>query len=132
MNSLALFLIEVFVCVGISFLVVSLLKPLLREILVDTCGNQARAEFWVMFTQLMLFIAPLLIVIYFAPTKEIVHINVVEVIQDTLFRSLLGDFLALAMIGRVISKSIETLTDAAKEQSELEKIMNAELNKQSD
>ena len=132
MSSFTLFLIEVFVCVGISFAVVSLLKPLLREILVDTCGNQTRAEFWVMFTQLMLFIAPLLIVIYFAPTKETVHINMVEVIQDTLFRSLLGDFLALAMIGRVISKSIDTLKDAAIEQSGLEKIMNAELNKQSD
>ena len=132
MNSLTLFLIEVVVCVGISSVVVSLLKPLLREILVDTCGNQTRAEFWVMFTQLMLIIAPLLIVIYFAPTKEIVHINVVEVIQDTLFRSLLGDFLALAMIGRVISKSIDTLKEAAIEQSGLEKIMNAELNKQSD
>ena len=132
MSSLTLFLIEVFVCVGISFLVVFLLKPLLREILIDTCGNQTRAEFWVMFTQLMLIIAPLLIVIYFAPTKEIVQINVVEVIQDTLFRSLLGDFLALAMIGRVISKSIDTLNEAAIEQSGLEKIMNAELNKQSD
>lgn len=111
---------------------VYLLKPLLREILVDTCGTQPRAEFWVMFTQLMLFIAPLLIVIFYAPTKEVTNINVTEVIQDTLFRSLLGDFLALTMIGRVISKSIDTLTDAAREQSELENIMNAELSKQSE
>ena len=107
MNTLALFLIEVAICVGISFSVVYLLKPLLREILVETCGTKTRAEFWVMFTQLMLFIAPLLIVIFFAPTGEVVNINITEVIQDTLFRSLLGDFIALAMIGQVIWKSID-------------------------
>ena len=130
METLTLFLVEIVICIGISFFVVYLLKPLLREILVDTCGNQPRAEFWLMFTQLMLFIAPLLIVIFFSPTKEIIHINLLEVIQDTLFRSLLGAFLGLAMIGRVISKSIDTLKEAALEQSGLEKIMNAELNKE--
>jgi len=128
MNTLALFLIEVFICVGISFSVVYLLKPLLREILVDTCGTLTRAEFWVMFTQLMLFIAPLLIVIFFAPTKEVIDINVTKVIQDTLFRSLLGDFIALAMIGQVIWKSIDTSTDHLTADSE----MSIELGKQGD
>lgn len=128
MNTLALFLVEVFICVGISFSVVYLLKPLLREILVDTCGTQTRAEFWVMFTQLMLFIAPLLIVIFFAPTQEVTGINVTEVIQDTLFRSLLGDFIALAMIGQVIWKSIDTSTEDSTPGSET----NTELGKQGD
>ncbi len=107
MNSLSLFLLEVFICIGISFSMLYLLKPLLREILVEACGTKTRAEFWVMFTQLMLFIAPLLIVIFFAPTGEVVNINITKVIQDTLFRSLLGDFIALSMIGLVIWKSID-------------------------
>ena len=132
MNTLTLFLIEVSICIVISYSVVYLLKPLLHEMLLDTCGTETRAEFWVMFTQLMLFIAPLLLVIFYAPTEQVININVVEVIQDTLFRSLLGAFLALAMIGRVISKSIDTLANTAREQTELQKIMNSELNKQSD
>ena len=107
MNTLGLFLIEVFICVGISFSVVTLIKPLLHEILVEACGTKTRAEFWVMFTQLMLFIAPLLIVIFFAPSGEVVNINITQVIQNTLFRSLLGDFIALSMIGLVIWKSID-------------------------
>ena len=107
MNTLTLFLLEVFLCIGISTSVIYLLKPLLREILTDTCGNQTRAEFWVMFTQLMLFIAPLLIVIFFASTEVVANIHVVKVIQDTLFRSLLGEFIALAMIGQVIWKSVD-------------------------
>ena len=111
MNTLTLFLLEVFLCIGISTSVIYLLKPLLREILTETCGNQTRAEFWVMFTQLMLFIAPLLIVIFFASTEAVTNIHFVKVIQDTLFRSLLGEFIALAMIGQVIWKSINTTAE---------------------
>ena len=92
-------------------LLIYLLKPLLRQVLIETCGTNTRAEFWVMFTQLMLIISPLLIVIYFAPTTDSVPINVAEAIQDTLFRSLLGDFIALAMIGQVIWRSIKSFPE---------------------
>lgn len=111
MNSLSIFMIEVLMCFTISFSMIYLLRPLLREVLVDICGTQARAEFWVMFTQLMLIISPLLIVIYFAPTQYDVDVNITEAIKDTLFRSLLGDFIALTMIGQVIWKSIKFTPD---------------------
>jgi hypothetical protein len=122
MNTLSLFTIEVLLCFGISAAVILLLKPLLRDVLIETCGTAKRAEFWVMFTQLMLIISPLLIVIFFAPTDTSITINIAEAMQDTLFRSLLGVFVALAMIGQVMWKSIrntslektvtETNTDA--------------------
>ena len=94
-----------------SFLLIYLLKPVLRQVLIETCGTNTRAEFWVMFTQLMLIISPLLIVIYFAPTTDSVPINAAEAIQDTLFRSLLGDFIALSMIGQVIWRSIKNFPE---------------------
>lgn len=106
MNTLTLFIIEVLLSFGISATVVILIKPLLRDVLIETCGTQKRAEFWVMFTQLMLVISPLLIVIYFAPTSAIVPPNLAETMKDTLFQSLLGVFIALAIIGQVIWKSI--------------------------
>lgn len=108
MNTLSLFTLEVLLCFGISTAVIVLLKPLLRDVLIDTCGTAKRAEFWVMFTQLMLIIAPLLIVIFFAPTEASITLNVAEALKDTLFRSLLGVFVALAMIGQVMWKSIQT------------------------
>lgn len=107
MNSLVLFMIEVLLCFGISVSLIYLLKPLLLEVLVDICGTRPRAEFWVMFTQLMLIISPLLIVIFFAPTQSVLNINIAEAIKYTLFRSLLGDFIALAMIGQIIWQSIK-------------------------
>lgn len=111
MNSLSIFMIEVLICFFISFSMIYLLRPLLREVLIDICGTRARAEFWVMFTQLMLIISPLLIVIYFAPTQYEVDVNITEAIKDTLFRSLLGDFIALTMIGQVIWKSVKLFPD---------------------
>ncbi len=107
MNPLLLFMIEVLLCFGISISLIYLLKPVLCEILVDVCGTKTRAEFWVMFTQLMLIISPLLIVIYFAPTQDGLHINTADAMKDTLFRCLLGDFIALVIIGQVIWKSIK-------------------------
>ena len=108
MNTLSLFTLEVLLCFGISTAVIVLLKPLLRDVLIDTCGTAKRAEFWVMFTQLMLIISPLLIVVFFAPTETSISLNIAESLQDTLFRSLLGVFVALAMIGQVMWKSIQT------------------------
>ena len=108
-HALALFLIEVLLCLVISVSLIVLLRPVLRDMLVDVCGTQSRADFWVMFTQLMLVISPLLIVIYFAPTQAVLWVDLAEALKDTLFRSLLGDFIALATIGLVIRKYIRTL-----------------------
>ena len=43
MNSLSIFMIEVLMCFTISFSMIYLLRPLLREVLVDICGTQSRA-----------------------------------------------------------------------------------------
>ena len=106
MSVLTLFIIEVLICLLISLVVIYLLTPVLRNVLTDGCGTAARAEFWVTFTQLMLVVSPLLLVIYFAPTGAAVHPNLAEAIQDTLFLSLLGDFVALSMIGKVMWRSV--------------------------
>jgi hypothetical protein len=107
MNSLALFAIEIVICLCISFAVISLLKNLLAEVLTETCGTDKRAAFWVMFTQLMLYLAPLLIVVYFIPTDPITEKTLVLTLKKTLFYSLLGIFVGLAIVGKVIWKSID-------------------------
>lgn len=106
MNTLSLFILEVVICLGISLGLILVLTPLLREVLVETCGTQKRAAFWVTFTQLMLVMSPLLIVVFFAPTNPHLQINIAREVQQTLFRALLGDFIALASIGRVIWRSV--------------------------
>jgi TRAP-type uncharacterized transport system fused permease subunit len=106
MNTLILFILEIAICISISLATISLLKPLLIDVLVETCGTEKRAAFWAMFTQLMLYLAPLLIVVYFAPTDINTDSNLALALKETLFRTLLGVFIALASVGQVIWKSI--------------------------
>ncbi len=108
MDTLLLFLLEVTLCLGISFVMIWLLRPLLTAILTETCGTETRAGFWVMFTQLMLVIAPLLIVVYFVPTETISQPNIANELRQALFRTLLGDFVALSAIGQVIWSSVRS------------------------
>ncbi|MCP3662737.1 MAG: hypothetical protein GY696_09610 [Gammaproteobacteria bacterium] len=106
MNAISFFTLEVTLSISISLTIITLLKPLLSDLLTDTCGTTSRAAFWVMFTQLMLVISPLLIVIFFASTDPVSSTNAADAIKETLFRTLLGIFIALITVGQVIWRSI--------------------------
>jgi uncharacterized PurR-regulated membrane protein YhhQ (DUF165 family) len=108
MDTLLLFVLEVTLSLGTSYILISLLKPFLTDVLTEICGSKQRAGFWVMFTQLMLVISPLMIVVFFASTETFSMNNVVHELQQTLFRILLGDFIALCTIGQIIWKSIDS------------------------
>jgi len=106
MSSLGLLLVLMATSILISGLLIKLLLPLLEKVLNETCGTATRSLFWIRFTQLMLVISPLLLVIYFTPTESLHIRNHARELKEGLFRILLGDFIALAAIGRVIAKSI--------------------------
>lgn len=118
MESLAIFFLEVLLSLIISLAIVKLLRSPLCNILEDICGSASRANFWVIFTQLMLFISPLLIVTFFTKTIDRVIPDPVAIFQETLFRSLLGDFIALSMVGYVIRKAIPQLAQKRVQEEE--------------
>ena len=119
MQAFVIFMVEVLLCLTISVVVIRLLRPLLLDVLTDTCGTRKRAAFWVMFTQLMLVISPLLIVIYFTPVGASVTLDPVLVLKDTLFRTLLGEFIGLAMVGQIIWKSIQAINNKETDENDL-------------
>lgn len=106
MSSLAIFLTELTLSIGFSLTVIALLRRPLRNVLIESCGTNTRAEFWMVFTQLMLIAAPLLPVVFLSAAGSNATPEALIVIKDGLFRILLGIFFALAMIGRVIWKTI--------------------------
>ena len=106
MSPLPFFLLEITICLSITITTLLLIKPPLNDLLIELCGNEIRAKFWVMFTQIMLIISPLLIVIYFTPTYTITAQNLLQTLTDLLFQTLLGTFITLAMIGQIVRKSI--------------------------
>ncbi len=111
MNTLTLFILEMLICITISAGIIKLFKPVLKNILIETCRAENRADFWVMFTQLMLVISPLLIVIYFAPSEVIDQSNLTAMLKATLFQSLLGIFIALLIVAKIIWSSIQSFTE---------------------
>lgn len=100
------FLAEIAFSLAISMTVILLFKSQLWDVLTETCGNRQRAAFWIMFTQLMLVVAPLMLVIFFTKTGEVTAPNTLVLIKETLFRSLLGIFIGLLAVGHVIWRSI--------------------------
>jgi len=106
MDSLIIFSIEVLISLGVSMTLILLIRPLLRGVLVETCGTHERADFWLMFTQLMLAIAPLLLVIFFTHSIDESVVLPALFVKDTLFRSLIGVFFGLLLIGHVMWRSV--------------------------
>lgn len=111
MNSGLLFLSEIGLSLVISAYLIFWFTPLLRDVLIETCGRQNRADFWVRYTQFMLVISPLLIVVFLSKAPGSPEPNIVMQIQDTLFHILMGIFIALAAIGKVIWKAIGNLVE---------------------
>jgi hypothetical protein len=109
MSSGILFLSEIGLSLFISLFLIYWFTPLLKDVLIETCGKQSRAGFWVRYTQFMLVISPLLIVVFLSKAPESLSSDVVSLVQDTLFRVLMGIFIALLAIGKVIWRSITKL-----------------------
>jgi len=54
MNTIGIYLLQIIVTLVISLAVVIYFRPYLERILVDLCGTQDRAQFWVVFSSILL------------------------------------------------------------------------------
>lgn len=67
MNAIFFFLLEVILTLAICMLVFRYLRPFLNRILVDLCGTEDRAQFWTVFSNIILVGLPLLIALTYQP-----------------------------------------------------------------
>jgi len=116
MNELIIFGVQLFIALSMSVFIVYLLTPYLKEVLVDTCGTQHSASFWVRFTQLMMIIAPLVIVIFFsvADSYQLQQANPAYILKQTILQTLIGEFIGLILVGRIIYRAINTTVELAR------------------
>ena len=113
MNELIIFGIQLFIALAMSVFIVYLIKPYLKEVLKDTCGTQRSAEFWVRFTQLMMIISPLMIVVFFSvadPYREAFSFPI-QIFKQTILQTLIGAFVGLVFVGRIIYRAINTTVE---------------------
>jgi len=102
MNTITFFSIQVILTLIIVSLIVGYLRPHLKKILVDLCGTEDRAQFWTVFSNVLLIGMPLIISLNYRPEAS----NAEELFFDVagkLSGNLGGLLLAVVGIGAIVS-----------------------------
>ena len=112
MNELYLFVIEIIISLFVSACVIYIINKSFRNVLIDLCGTEVRAQFWVVYSNLMLVIAPLLTTIIFGKSHQVLEASFS--FYKTAFGSVLfGVFVSLVIIGLQITKSLPKVKECA-------------------
>ena len=102
MNTIFAFAIEVILTFIICALTFKVLRPYLNRILIDLCGTEERAQFWTVFSNILLVGCPLLISLMYQPQA----LNAEELFFELTRRTsgnLIGFMFALMAVGFIVS-----------------------------
>ena len=102
MNSIIPFAIEVVLTLVIVALLVKYLRPFLRNILIDLCGTEGRAQFWAAFSTILLIGLPVIIALNYRPEAGTAEELFFEIAQK-LSGNLGGMLVSLISIGLMVS-----------------------------
>lgn len=102
MNTIISFLIQVSLTVLLTWLIVYYLRPFLRKILVDLCGTEDRAQFWLAFSNILLIGLPTILALNYRPEAGTLEELFFEV-AGRLSGTLAGFLFALVCVGVVVS-----------------------------
>ncbi|MBN8582361.1 MAG: hypothetical protein J0L96_16970 [Anaerolineae bacterium] len=102
MNTIVSFLIQVFITLALAFIVVGYIRPHLRKVLADLCGTEDRAQFWTVFSNVLLIGLPAILSLNYAPEAQGMETLFFEVARK--ISGNLGGFLfALVCVGIMVS-----------------------------
>ena len=105
MDSVTVFLCQIAVSIVVSLAILGRLQRLLRRIGNEVCDQGGGStEFWVAYTQLMMLIAPLLMVAWLSRAGW--SVSLVEQLKSSLGVVLIGQVIGLVLVGRAVWKSI--------------------------
>ena len=102
MNSIVSYLMEVVITLTICLLLVRYLNPFLKKILVDLCATEDRAQFWTVFSNILLMGLPMIIAIAYRPEANDMEGLFFEITRK-LSGNLSGFLIALVGAGLMIS-----------------------------
>jgi len=102
MNTFLSFAIEIGITVAAAALITGYLRPHLKQILIELCRTETRAQFWMVFSNILLIGMPLIIALGFRPEAQTFEETFFEII-GRLSGNLLGFLFALIGLGFVIS-----------------------------
>lgn len=102
MNTILSFLIEVALTLMCAAFLVGYLRPFLRKVLIDLCGTEERAQFWLAFSNILLIGTPVVFALGYSPETKNAEELFFEVARR-LSGNLVGMLFALIVVGFVIS-----------------------------
>lgn len=105
MSELSLFVIEVTLSLTVSGFVIYTLSNDLYQLILELCGTEARAKFWISYLNVMLVITPLLTVFVFGKSGMVSEASFIF-FKSAFTCILTGMFLSLGAIGFQIMQSI--------------------------
>lgn len=102
MNTIFAFLLEVIITCAICVLTFRYLRPLLNRVLIDLCGTEERAQFWTVFSSIILIGLPLLFDLMYHPEAQKAEELFFELTRR-ISGNLIGFMFALVGIGFIVS-----------------------------
>jgi hypothetical protein len=105
-----MFLVEVGVSLFSSALVVAFLTRPLRRLLVGACRSVERANFWVAYSDTMIFIAPLVATVVFGKSSDL-YTPTLPYYKAALGSALFGIFVALTAVGLQVARILPRHVD---------------------
>ena len=102
MNTIVFFILEVTLTLAISMLVFRYMRPFLTRILIDLCGTEERAQFWTVFSNIILVGLPLLISLTYQPESSQAEELFFE-ITHRISGNMLGFLFSLLGVGLIVS-----------------------------
>ena len=102
MNTIFAFAIEVILTFIICALTFRIFRPYLNRILIDLCGTEERAQFWTVFSNIILVGLPLLISLTYQPEASQAEEIFFE-ITHRISGNMLGFLFSLLGVGLIVS-----------------------------
>jgi hypothetical protein len=111
MQSLLSLFLQIAIPLIVGIAVTSHLRNVTRILLVDLCGTDDRANFWVRTTGILLTGTPLALVLVFGHSGS--DFALAEIVRQAATLSLVGILLAVAFLARLIWKQVPPPTKAS-------------------
>lgn len=102
MNSIVSFLLQILLTIVLTSLIVIYIRPHLRKALTDLCGTEERAQFWTVFSNVLLIGLPVMLALTYKPEAATMEEAFFEV-AGRLSGTLAGFLFALICVGIVVS-----------------------------
>ena len=102
MNTIISYLVQLAITLTLVSLIVGYIRPHLRKVLVDLCGTEDRAQFWTVFSNILLIGMPMIFALNYRPVTSSME-DLFFDIANKLSGNLGGLLLALVCIGIIVT-----------------------------